>query len=94
MLDDIKKKLMFATFTEFCDRCDEILEYFKMAMMYPTFSMREYQNYIYKNHKFSMNTERDIGAKNKCWEWLMSYKYEDMNKNDLYSTLGQLKKGQ
>lgn len=87
-----KEKLKFETFGEFCRRADEILEYFKIAMMYPTFSMLEYKNYIYKQHKFSNNKERDIGAKDKCWEWLMTYKYEDMNKNDLYSYLGQIRK--
>lgn len=88
-----KEKLKFETFSEFCDRADEILESFRIAMMYPTFSLREYQNYIYKQHKFSENKERDLLAKDKCFEWLMSYKYETMNKNDLYSVLGFLKKG-
>lgn len=87
-----KEKLKFETFTEFCNRADEILEYFKIAIEYSTFSMIEYKNYIYKEHKFSNNRERDITAKEKCWEWLMTYKYEDMNKNDLYSYLGQLRK--
>ena len=93
MNERIKEKLKFETFTEFCERADEILEAFKIATMYPTFSIKEYKNYIYISHKFSKNSERDIGAKDKCWEWLMTYKYEYMNKNDLYSTLGQLKKG-
>lgn len=93
MLDDIKKKLRFDTFTEFCSRCDEILNNFKLAMMYPTFSMSEYKNYIYYEHKFSLNSERDLLAKDKIFEYLMSYQYEYVNKNDLYSVLGFLKKG-
>lgn len=94
MLEEIKSKLRFQTFTEFCDRCDDILNNFRLAMMYPTFSMNEYKNYIYYDHKFSKNSERDLLAKDKIFEYLMSYKYEYMNKNDLYSVLGFLKKGQ
>ena len=84
---------MFETFTEFCDRADEILNAFKIATMCPRFSIKEYKNYIYKQHKFSLNSERDMLAKDKCYEWLMSYQYEYMDKNDLYSVLGFLKKG-
>lgn len=93
MLDKIKLNLRFKTFTEFCDRCDEILKNFQLAMMYPNFSMNEYKNYIYGEHKFSMNTERDLLAKDKIFEYLMSYEYEYVDKNDLYSVLGFLKKG-
>lgn len=93
MKKELKEKLMFETFTEFCERADEILQTFKDAMMYHEFSMSEYRNYIYKQHKFSNNSNRDIAVKDKCWEWLMTYKYEDMSKNDLYCTLGQLRKG-
>ena len=93
MLDKIKLNLRFETFTEFCDRCDEILDNFRLAMMYPNFSMSEYKNYIYYEHKFSMNSERDLLAKDKIFEYLMSYMYEYVDKNDLYSVLGFLKKG-
>lgn len=93
MNERLKEKLRFQTFTEFCNRASEILETFKIATMYPQFSIREYQKYIYNQHKFSDNYERDMLAKDKCYEWLMSYKYEDMSLNDLYSVLGQLKKG-
>lgn len=92
MNERIKEKLKFKTFTEFCERADEILEAFKIATMYPHFSISEYQRYIYKQHKFSDNYERDMLAKDKCFEWLMSYKYEKMNKNDLYATLGWIGK--
>lgn len=93
MNERLKEKLKFETFTEFCNRADEILEAFKIATIYPRFSINEYKNYIYKGHKFSDNYERDMLAKDKCFEWLMSYMYEDMSINDLYSVLGQLKKG-
>lgn len=93
MNERLKEKLKFETFTEFCDRADEILETFKIAVIYPTFSLNEYKNYIYKQHKFSENYERDMLAKDKCWEWLMTYKYEYMNKNDLYCVLGWIGKG-
>lgn len=93
MSEELKRKLKFETFTEFCSRCDEILQTFQIAMMYPTFSLNEYKNYIYYEHHFSLNSERDLLAKDKIFEYLMSYKYEYMNKNDLYSVLGFLKKG-
>ena len=60
--------------------------------MFPTFSIKEYKNYIYKNHKFSDYYERDMLAKEKCFEWLMSYKYDTMNKNYLFSVLGWIGK--
>jgi len=87
------EKLRFQTFTEFCDRAEEILGAFKVATMIPTFKITTYKEYIYDHHKFSDNTERDMLAKDKCWQWVMSYKYEPMDINDLYSTLGQLRKG-
>lgn len=87
------EKLKFETYTEFCDRCDEILEMFKIIIIMPTFKLIDYKNYIYQDHKFSDNMQRDMEAKDKIWLWIMSYKYEPMDKNDLYSTLGQLKKG-
>lgn len=93
MNEQIRKKLLFQTFTEFCERAEEILQAFKIASMYPRFSINEYKNYIYKQHKFSKNSERDMLAKDKCFEWLMSYKYEQMSINDLYSVLGFIKKG-
>ena len=86
-------KLKFETFTEFCDRADDILNAFKVIAMMPTFKLSDYIDYIYNQHTFSDNKERDMLAKDKCWLWLMSYKYEAMDKNDLYSTLGQLRKG-
>ena len=92
MKKELKEKLYFKTFAEFCDRADEILEAFKIAVMFPTFSISEYKHYIYNQHKFSDNFERDMLAKDKCFEWLMSYKYEQMNKNDLYSVLGWIGK--
>lgn len=79
--------LQFETFREFCNRADEILEEFTKAMNDPTFDYKEYQNYI-ENHTFCKGEYRNNLVKDKIWEWLMSYKYEPMNKNDLYSLLG------
>lgn len=87
------EKLKFETFTEFCDRADEILDAFKVAIIIPTFKKSVYKDYIYNNHHFSDNAERDMLAKDKCWMWVLSCEYEKMDKNDLYCTLGQLKKG-
>ena len=92
MKKELRDKLLFKTFEEFCNRADEILQAFKIAVMYPTFSINEYKNYIYKGHRFSDNIERDMLAKDKCFEWVMSYKYESMNRNDLYSVLGWIGK--
>ena len=92
MNERIKEKLKFETFKEFCDRADEILSSFKTAIDYHLLSIKEYKNYIYNNHKFCDNEERDMLVKDKCWLWLMSYKYEPMLKNDLYSTLGWIGK--
>ena len=89
----MKEKLKFETFTEFCNRAEEILNEFKEVALQPTFKITEYKDYIYNKHKFSENAERDVLAKDKCWLWIMSYKYEKMDINDLYCTLGQLKKG-
>ena len=89
----MKEKIKFETFTEFCDRANEILDAFKVIAMMPTFKLTEYKDYIYKKHTFSSNEQRDMLAKDKCWLWLMSYKYEKMDINDLYCTLGQLRKG-
>ena len=89
----MKEKLMFETFTEFCDRADEILDCFKMAQEIPSFDLKKYRSYIYDKHKFSENEQRDLLAKDKCWVWLMGCSYEQIDKNDLYSCLGQLVKG-
>lgn len=87
------EKLKFETFTDFCDRANEILDAFKVVTMLPTFKISKYKDYIYNQHVFSNNEQRDMLAKDKCWLWLMSYKYEKMDINDLYCTLGQLVKG-
>lgn len=82
-----RQSLEFKTFREFCDRADEILEEFTKAMNDPSFNYKEYQAYI-ENHTFCKGEYRNNLVKDKIWEWLMSYKYEKMAKNDLYSLLG------
>ncbi len=89
----MESKLKFNTFTEFCNRAEEILEVFSYLMTTNKFDWIKYKHYIYEEHTFSDNKERDMLAKDKCWLWLMSYKYEPMELNELYCTLGQLKKG-
>lgn len=86
------EKLMFETFEDFCKRANDILHTFEKELNKKTISIVEYKKYIYENHKFSDNRERDMMAKDKCWNWIMSYKYEPMSKNDLYCVLGQMKK--
>lgn len=92
-MNELKEKLKFDTFTEFCERADEILEAFKIIVMYPKFSIKEYQNYIYYGHKFSKNAHRDTAVKDKIFEYLMSYKYEYVSKEELTMLLSQLQKG-
>lgn len=89
----MNERLRFETFTEFCNRCEEIKKVFALMVEMNLIKLIDYKNYIYYEHTFSASTQRDMLAKDKCWEWLMSYKYEPMNKNDLYSVLGNLKKG-
>lgn len=89
----MKEELKFKTFTEFCSRADELLSLFKNEIENNNLKLCMYREYIYNEHKFSDNNERDQLAKDKCWSWMLSYEYEPMAKNDLYSTLGQLRKG-
>lgn len=89
----MKEKLKFKTFTEFCERADEIKDIFAIMVETKLIKLINYKNYIYYDHKFSEFESRDMLIKDKIWEWVMSYKYEFMNKNDLYSVLGQCKKG-
>lgn len=90
----MKKELLFETFEDFCNRAEEILKAFKQVVLLPSFSFSKYKNYIYNEHKFSDSETLDLLAKDKCWIWLMSYKYEKVNINDLYCTLGTIKKAQ
>lgn len=92
-MNELKEKLKFITFTEFCERADEILEAFKLITMYPRFSISEYKNYIYHGHKFSKNHCRDLAVKDKIFEYLMSYKYEYVSKEELFMLLTQIQKG-
>ena len=83
------EKVKFETFTEFCDKAEQILNCFYDEKI----NWKDYKKYIYEEHKFSDNEERDQLIKDKCWCWMMSREYEPMKKNDLYCVLGQLKKG-
>lgn len=78
-------KLKFSTFGEFCERADEILNEFANSIDNRDFNYKLYKNYIYNQHRFCESEYRDLLVKDKIWEWLMSYEYEPMNKNDLYS---------
>lgn len=87
----ISKKLQFETFEEFCSRADEILEEFIEATNKKQLRLLDYKNYIYK-HKFCNNESLNLAAKDKCFEWIMSYEYDKLSKNDLYSLLGKIRK--
>ena len=90
----MKNELLFDTFEEFCERADEILKAFKKVVLMSSFSLHKYKEYIYNEHLFCYDKTIDQKAKDKCWVWLMSYKYEKVCKNDLYCVLGALKKAQ
>ena len=87
-------RIKFETFEEFCNRADDILNTFWFLVDNKIISIKEYKDYLYNHHSFSSSKERDATIKGKCWEWLMSFKYEPMNINDLYSLLGNRGKKQ
>ena len=86
----IENKLRYETFTEFCNRAYELRELYCIQDDTPPFLMELYREYIY-SHKYHKRYEEAIN--NLCWEWLLSNCYEEVNINDLYSMLGQIKKG-
>lgn len=85
------KRIKFNNFADFCSRAYDIRETFGFLVDNKIITIREYKNYLYREKEFSNNRERDLLIKDKCWLWLMSYKYEPMDINDLYSLLGQFK---
>ena len=93
MIDKVLiKRVKFDSFNEFCERARDIREVFGFLIDNRIITLKEYKIYLYREHKFSNKEERDLLIKDKCWLWLMSYKYEPMEINDLYSLLGQVKK--
>ena len=90
----LQQRLIFDSFEEFYNRADEILETFKVLLENPRFNWKEYKNYIYYQHRFCEDYSIDMQAKDKCFEWIMSYEYEYVSKNDLKSVLGQIRKVQ
>lgn len=90
----LQQRLIFDSFEEFYNRADEILETFKVLLENPRFNWKEYKNYIYYQHRFCEDFNIDMQAKDKCFEWIMSYEYEYVSKNDLKSVLGQIRKVQ
>lgn len=84
------KGLQFNNFEEFCNKAEIILNiYIKNKNK---INIHEYKNYIYSK-KLSNNPKLDIAMKDKCFEWIMSYEYDEIRINDLYSLLGKGKKG-
>lgn len=88
----MKEKLEFEDFSDFCSRADEILEEFKRRVESGELNISKYRKYIYDEHTFCNNELMDMTAKDKCWQWLMSYEYEPMDKNDLFCILGIITK--
>jgi len=88
----MKEELEFDDFGDFCNRADKILESFKERVKKEEISISDYKRYIYEEHKFCDNELMDMTAKDKCWQWIMSYEYEPMDKNDLFCVLGNIRK--
>lgn len=86
----IKKEMKYQTFTEFCDRAYELRELYAIDDDTTPFLMDIYRAYV-----FSHNFDKRLGnaANELCWDWLLSSYYDEMDINDLYSMLGQIKKG-
>lgn len=82
------KVLEFETFEDFCNRADEILYTFNKYNV----DLKLYKKYIYE-HKLNEDEKLDISMKDKCFEWIISYEYDEISKNDLYSLLGMAKRG-
>ena len=84
------KELKFSTFEDFCNRADKIIyTYMKYKK---DIDLKAYKEYIYSK-KLCSNERLDNAMKDKCFEWIISYEYEDITLNDLYALLGLYKKG-
>jgi hypothetical protein len=82
--------LQFTDFEDFVNRADEIIYTY---MKYKNeIDLMAYKDYIYSK-KLNDNPAWDNAIKDKCFEWIISYEYEDITINDLYSLLGVIKKG-
>lgn len=84
--------MKFETFTEFCQRAEEIREWFTKLYKINELKALKYKKYIY-SHKFTNNAICNESCQNKAWEWCLSLIYEEVPLNDLYSTLGNIPKG-
>lgn len=84
------KALKFDTFEEFCNNADRIL--YTYTKYKKQINLVAYKDYIYSK-TLSQNYNLDIVMKEKCFEWILSLEYDDMQKNDLYALLGREKKG-
>lgn len=82
------KELEFDNYEDFCKRADEILYTYTKYKV----DRHSYKKYIY-SRKLSDEPTMDNALKDKCFEWIISNEYEKIDKNDLYSLLGMIKKG-
>lgn len=82
------KELKFTDFEDFCNRADIIrYTYIKYRKL---ICLNAYKEYIYSK---DFHTNIDEALKDKCFEWILSYEYDKVSKNDLYSLLGMIKRG-
>ena len=77
------KTLKIRDYKDFCKRCERIYHDFWLFYA-PFFSLRDYKNYLYNEIIFIENKKKNKTIADKCWEYLMG----DVNRNDLYSILG------
>lgn len=88
--DMISEAMMYEDYEDFCKRADELKKAYAIRSSTPFFLIGIYRDYIY-SHK--QGTRFDETLNNKCFEWILSTTYEPMDKNDLYSMLGQIRRG-
>lgn len=84
------EQLEFETFEEFCNKADIILNTYIRNK--DKIDIHAYKEYIYSK-TLDSDKRLDNAMKDKCFEWIMSYEYEVLRNNDLYSLLGKSKKG-
>lgn len=80
----------FNSLDEFIDRAEELLYNFKASSLMPFFCLKKEKEYIYQEHLFCDEVKLDLAVKDKIWEYLMSYKYEKVDINDLKAIRGQI----
>lgn len=86
----ISEAMMYEDYEDFCKRAVELKKAYAIRSSTPFFLIGIYRDYIYSHKE---GTRYDETLNNKCFEWILSTTYEPMDINDLYSMLGQIRRG-